>query len=313
MLSRLADNLFWMARYCERAENIARNLEINLRMTLWDRAGADDPEWWEAAVRVSGDPEEFKARHGAAGQKTVVEHLILDRDNPSSIWCCFERARDNARATRGKITVETWEAVNAIWLEIQDLTAAKLQRQGAREFCDWVKARCHGLRGVTDGTMLRDDAYRFSRLGLFLERADNTARLLDVRYHMLLPEGAALRESGAVDYYHWGAILRAVSAFSAYRRIYRDQIVPLRVAELLILRQDMPRSLHACMNEVTTVLGELGPGLECARLAGALHAELHFTRIEDVFRDRLSSFLNRHLAQANALGARIAKDFLMVA
>jgi uncharacterized alpha-E superfamily protein len=168
-----------------------------------------------------------------------------------------------------------WEVLNTTWLELQRMDESRLDSAGVTDFFFWVKDRSHLFRGVTVGTALRDQAFHFNRLGIFLERSDNTARILDVKYHVLLPSVEDV--GGAVDYYQWAAVLRSVSAFESYRKVYRDVITPVRVAELLILRDDMPRSLHSCMNEVYDILQVLATpqASEAVRLAGELHAELH--------------------------------------
>ena len=178
--------------------------------------------------------------------------MILDPANPSSIYSCLRAARESARSVRGAITSEMYEDLNSPGSRCATATTGRCETRGVSEFLDWVKMRSHLFRGVTFGTMLRDEAYHFIRLGTHLERADNTARILDVKYHILLPSAADV--GGAVDYYQWAALLRSVSGFESYRKIYRDVITPRRVAELLILRDDMPRSLHACMNFIHETL-----------------------------------------------------------
>ena len=211
------------------------------------------------------------------------------------------------------MTSETWENINALWLEFSQFMDQDLAKNGLREFCDWVKARSHLFRGVCFGTMLRDDAFSFVRLGTFIERADNTARLLDVKYHLLLPEQEEI--GGAVDYYEWSAVLRSVSAFQAYQKIYSDSIEPWRVAELLVLRRDMPRSLHACFDEITLILEQLsGPRqTECKRLAGELHAKLRFGKMRSIFQQGLHEFLEDFVMANNKLGAEVHKTFFSIA
>ena len=172
--------------------------------------------------------------------------MILDSTNPSSVYCCLRAARETARSVRGAITSEMYEDLNAAWLEMRRYDYDRVQQMGVSDFLEWVKMRSHLFRGVTFGTMLRDEAYHFIRLGTHLERADNTARILDVKYHLLLPSSEDV--GGAVDYYQWAAVLQSVSGFESYRKIYSDVITPRRVAELLILRDDMPRSLHCCIS-----------------------------------------------------------------
>ncbi|HEX6828525.1 MAG TPA: alpha-E domain-containing protein, partial [Burkholderiales bacterium] len=274
MLSRIAENLYWMARYMERAENTARMLDIAHRMSLMPTGVVEPAQEWDAPLLITGAYESFFSKYAARNEDNVLRYLALDPENTAGILASLEAARENARSVRGSITSEMWEDLNATWLEVRDMTLERVKRMGVREFFEWVKSRSHLFRGVTHGTMLRDEAFRFIRLGTFIERADSTARILDVKYHILLP---SIRDvGGAADYYQWGALLRSVSAFQAYRKVYRDQIKPVRVAELLILREDMPRSLHACMNEVHDILAIIGNPGEPQRLAGELHAALHY-------------------------------------
>ena len=179
------------------------------------------------------------------------------------------------------------------------------------DFFDWVKERSHLFRGVVFGTMLHDDAFRFIRLGTFIERADNTARILDVKYHVLLPKGEQV--GGYVDYYQWGALLRSVGAFRAYRRVYHDAVYPWRIIELLILRADMPRSLHHCYEILIATLDELAgkKQLECRRLAGQIYAQLRYGRIDKIFQSGLHEFLTDFIASNNAVGTQLQEDFLM--
>jgi uncharacterized alpha-E superfamily protein len=240
--------------------------------------------------------------------EALVDFLALDPDNPSSIYSCLKWARENAHAVRWQITSEMWETLNTTWLEMKRVRRADLAGAGATKFFDWVKDRSHLFRGVTYGTILRGEAFNFSRLGTFLERADNTARLLDVKFDELAPAGAA-----ADEYYEWGALLRSVSAFEIYRKVYRDVVTPQRVAELLILNEAMPRSLHACMREVHQILGLVANARsqDTQRRAGELHARLRYTRIEDVLGIGLHRFLTEFLERTADLGDRIARDFLV--
>lgn len=312
MLSRTANHLYWMARYMERAENMARILDVTSRMCLAPNASKNEARLWIPAIRISGEIDSFQQRYGAASERTVVMHMVFDRKNPSSIFSCLHAARENARAVRGAITTEMWESLNATWLEIKDIDSANLEATGLSDFCERVKSRSHLFRGVTFGTMLHDDAFGFLRLGTFLERADNTARILDVKYHVLLPSPSDV--GGAEDYYEWSAILRSVSAFAAYRKIYRETVTAWRVAEILVLRHDMPRSLHACFDEISGILQGLRAThhSESMRIAGELHAKLHFGRIETIFQDGLHQFLVDFIRRNNQLGSEIQKNFLAV-
>jgi uncharacterized alpha-E superfamily protein len=309
MLSRTANNLFWMARYVERAENTARMLDVTYRMSLLPQGADEAHNEWFAPLNITGTLFPFSDRYPTASAHHVLRYMVLDPDNPSSIYSCGKAARENARAVRSSITSEMWEVLNSTWLELQNFNETRLDNEGVREFFDWVKERSHLFRGVTVGTALKDEAFQFNRLGTFLERSDNTARILDVKYHVLLPSVDDV--GGAVDYYQWAAVLRSVSAFESYRRVYRDVITPLRVAELMILREDMPRSLHACMKEAYDILRVLdAPGAhEALRLAGALWSELHFGRIDVIFNHGLHEYLTEFLERTAALGEEINRSY----
>jgi len=314
MLARAADNLYWMARYTERAENMARILDVSYRMSLLPVAAEAQRTLWEPALIIAGADKPFADKNLDVTARNVMEYLALDRDNPSSVYSCIASARENARSMRVQITSEMWESMNATWLEVRDMTYNRLEAMGPRTFFDWVKERSHLFRGVTYGTMLRDEAFRFVRLGTFLERADCTARLLDVKYHVLLPRPEDV--GGALDYYQWGALLRSVSAFRAYRNLYRDVIKPIQVAELLILRGDMPRSLLASFNEIREILASLrdtySRDYPSTRLALELHSQLRYGRIEEVFVQGLHEYLTQFIEQILTLSGTIARDFMLI-
>jgi uncharacterized alpha-E superfamily protein len=309
MLSRTADHLYWMARYIERAENMARVLDVTYRMSLVSNGDHSEVDLWKTPVLIADDVEVFECDYGEYNAANVMRYMALDERNLSSIVSCLNGARENARSVRVAMSSEMWETVNALWLELrqrtEDITEADIG-----EFCDWVKSRSHLFRGVTFGTMLRDDGYKFVRLGSFIERADNTARLLDAKYHLLMAAGAGA--DGAVDYYEWSSLLRSVSSFEAYQKVYRDTIEPSKVAELLVLRDDMPRSLHACYDELTSILEQICivRGYECLRQAGEIHARLHFGRMENIFNNGLHQFLQDFIVHNNTLGREIQHAFL---
>ncbi len=311
MLSRTAQNLFWLSRYIERAENTARLLDVTYRMSLMPSAASQQDQQWSPLLAIGSAAAEFAARYSEIGGESVIEYMGFDPANPSSILACVAAARENARAERSAISTEMWESLNATHLELQSKKYRDFAKDGVRGFFDWVKERSHLFRGVTFGTMYRDDAFHFIRLGTFLERADNTARILDIKYHQLLPAGRINGE--AVDYFQWGALLRSVSAFRAYRQAYRDTVDPQRIAELLILDSDMPRSLLYCFEEVLNVLGTLcgARPRECLRLAGETHASLKFGRIDRIVSGGLHDFLNGFLVRSNGLAAQIQQDFMM--
>lgn len=313
MLGRTADSLFWMASYAERAENVARMLDVGLRMGLIPSSPELQASAWQSTLEITGSREDYEKRYGAVDQESVIRFLSIDRENASSIWSCLRSARENARALRGTITTEMWEAVNGTWLEIRDIDEKDLLNTGYRSFFENVKNRANLFRGVTNSTMLQDDGYAFVRLGYALERAGNTARLLDSKYHVLLPSVEDV--GGAVDYYQWGALLRSVSAFRAYHKIYSNVIEPRRVAELLIMRSDLPRSLRSCLEEACAALDALcmGRPFECRRIAGELHANIAYGRMSDVFSRGLHEFLTEIVDDCRALGGQVQRDFMMLA
>jgi uncharacterized alpha-E superfamily protein len=315
MLSRTADHLFWMSRYTERAENTARMLDVNVQTGLLPQSASVAEMGWQGLLSISELQDTYLALYGEISADKVLDFMVSDEDNPSSIVSCLKAARENARAVRGTLTTEVWETHNQTWLELQQRLAQGDHERDPTRFFEWVKYRSHLSRGVTVGTMLMDESLHFMRLGTFLERADNTARLLDVKFHAIKSDflGAGDSRDHDHDFYHWSAILRSVSGFEIYRRVYRDVIRPERVAELLVLRANMPRSLHASMNEVVTNLRLVSnaDSAETERLAGKLLAELKYGSIHDILGSGLHAYLTRFLDQVNVLGGRISRDFLL--
>src|SRR5437868_3231447 len=271
-----------MARYMERAENTARMLDVNYQASLLPQSADAAEKGWKGLLGISELSGDFATRHGEVTPENVMRYMVSDAQNGSSIRNCLMAARENARAVRGTLTTEVWETQNQTWLEFQRMVAmGDFQRDPGAAF-EWVKFRSHLSRGVTVGTMLQDEAFHFLRIGSFLERADNTARLLDVKFHAVESEffgpAAVNGEERDIEYdfYHWSAILRSVSGFEVYRKAYRNVIKPEKVAELLILRPDMPRSLAACMNEVVSNLSMVAneQSDETLRRAGRLQSDL---------------------------------------
>ncbi|MDF1482328.1 alpha-E domain-containing protein [Extensimonas sp. H3M7-6] len=316
MLSRTADHLFWMSRYTERAENTARMLSVSYETSLLPQSAAEAQAGWQGLLSISELMPAYTKKHGEITPARVLEFMVRDGDNPSSIFSCLRAARENARAVRGALTTEIWETQNQTWLELRrHLEDGELERDPG-QFFEWVKYRSHLSRGVTLGTMLQDEAFHFLRLGTFLERSDNTARLLDVKFHAASKDffGRASERNLESDFYHWSAVLRSVSAFEVYRKVYRDVITPGRVADLLILRRDMPRSLHASMREVVDNLAVVAnaQSAETQRRAGRLLSDLRYGRIDEILATGLHAFLTQFLDRVNELGARISQDFLVL-
>jgi uncharacterized alpha-E superfamily protein len=317
MLSRTADHLFWMARYMERAENTARMLDVNYQSALLPQSAAVAEQGWQGLLSISELSDDYRARYGAIHSRQVMAYMVKDERNLSSILSCLRAARENARAVRGTLTTEVWETTNQTWLEFNRLLADGGLARDPSALFEWVKFRSHLSRGVTVGTMLQDEAFHFIRIGSFLERADNTARLLDVKFHAVQSDfyGAADERDSEYDFYHWSAILRSVSGFEVYRKVYRNVITPEKVAELLILRPDMPRSLAACMHEVVTNLKLVAneQSAETLRRAGRLLADLEYGRIDEILATGLHAFLTQFLDRVGDLGLGISRDFLVPA
>ena len=315
MLSRTADHLFWMSRYTERAENTARMLDVNFQTALLPQSEAVALLGWQGLLSISELLPAYTALHGEVNARDVMNFMVRDESNPSSILSCLRAARENARAVRGTLTTEVWETQNQTWLGAKRrINDGEFERDPG-QFLDWVKFRSHLSRGVTLGTMLMDDALYFMRLGTFLERADNTARLVDVKFHAVQSDffGSASEQDQEYDFYHWSAILRSVSGFEIYRKVYRDVIKPERVAELLILRPDMPRSLHASLNEVVNNLARVSNDQsgETHRHAGKLCAELQYGSIDEILATGLHAYLSQFLDRINDLGVSISRDYLL--
>jgi uncharacterized alpha-E superfamily protein len=311
MLSRTADHLFWMARYTERAENTARMLDVRVQYSLMPQTEKAAEQGWRAMLNVSELEGPFDERYAAPTQKDVIDFMVRDPDNPSSIASCLSAARENARAVRGILTTEVWETENTTWLELQQHLKSRMFEQHPSRFLEWVKHRSHLSRGVTLGTMLQDEAFNFIRLGTFLERADNTARILDVKFKFLASDTIMPGAQG--EFYYLAALLRSVSAFEVYRKVYRDAITPARVASLLICQEKMPRSLVACLAAVVANLQDLRNGLsqDTERLATELHARLQGADVDDILAEGLHEFLTGFLLAVEQLGVGISRDFLM--
>jgi uncharacterized alpha-E superfamily protein len=317
MLSRTADHLFWMARYMERAENTARMLDVNYQMSMLPQSAEEAVQGWRSVLGISELTDSFGKRYPEVTARNVMDFMVRDADNPSSIVSCVQAARENARAVRGTLTTEVWETQNQTWLEFTRQLVGNAFHRDPSTLFEWVKFRSHLSRGVTLGTMLQDEALHFLRMGTFLERADNTARLLDVKFQSLAGDyfgaGASQGETQEVDFYHWSAVLRSVSGFEVYRKVYRNVIRPDKVAELMILRPDMPRSLAACMNEVVANLTQVAnaQSSETLRRAGRLASDLKYGRIDEILSTGLHAYLTYFLDRVGDLGVGISRDFLV--
>ncbi len=267
---------------------------------------------------ASGADETFFEHREVADETNVVAYLAFDERNLSSIRNCIEFARTNARAVRTALTVEMWESINSAWLELKKFDATyqklgRIDREDLIRFLEFVKTTSSLYDGYAYRTMLRNDAYYFSRLGVYIERADNTARVLDVKYHVLLPEQEAV--GGSVDYFQWTAILRSVSALTAYHWVYRESIKPWNVADLLILRPEMPRSLLSCAENIVRFLDSIGNeyGRHGAsqRNARQLKRRLENASIKEIFQNGLHEFVESFVTDNNRLGSEISEQYLI--
>ncbi|ANP47669.1 alpha-E domain-containing protein [Candidatus Viadribacter manganicus] len=310
MLARAAESLFWLARYMERMDNLARLIEAAQSM-----AGVlSETEEWRSALTAAGVDQLYDQVHQAVTPENAARFLCTGASNPSAIISCLDMARLNARAMRGALTRDMWEAVNQGWLESRQLPENAFSAALLPDTLDWVRTISTRFSGAYETTMLRNENYWFTRLGTFLERADNTARILDVKYHLLLPQDSS-GVGGMLDYYQWTSVLRAVSAVRAYQWVYREEVKPWNVAELLVLRPEMPRSLRACYDAITECLDELaashgGRRGECHRIAGAIASQLRYGRIGDIFQSGLHEHLTQQIERAAELGDQIAAHYM---
>ncbi|HEY4204041.1 MAG TPA: alpha-E domain-containing protein [Xanthobacteraceae bacterium] len=313
MLSRTAENLYWLARYVERAEYLARTIEATLRVTALPNAYVGRTNEWDSALLTAGAANGFYTHYAEADERSVVDYLLFSTANPSSVRNCIENARLNSRAVRTALTGEMWDAINGAWIELQETwRAGPMTREQLARFLRFVQEISLRFDGSAYRTMLRNDAYWFSRLGLHLERADNTARILDVKYHLLLPEKEHV--GGPLDYYQWTSILRSVSALTAYHWVYRETLKPWLIADLLILNDSLPRSLASCygnlvrnLDQIGVAYGRQGPAQRHAR---GIRNRLEHSRMDDVFQRGLHEFIQEFLGDNARLGEIISTQYL---
>jgi uncharacterized alpha-E superfamily protein len=288
MLSRVAHSLYWMSRYIERAENLARLLDVNLQLLIDFQNFTDHTvtDHWGSIISASGDEKLFHECHKVADNRSVTEFFALDLRNPNSILSSVNSAREQARMIRDQISLEMWETINELYLYLHERSAEEIWVAGAGEFFNSIKRSAHLFQGLTASTYSRSEGWEFIEFGRYLERADKTTRILDVKYHILLPSAADV--GGAVDTAQWQAVLRSASALEGYRRFYVREILPWKVAEFLIFSESFPRSLHFCVAQIDEflrrILGETGnrPRTEAARHSRRLLADLQSLTVTDV-------------------------------
>jgi uncharacterized alpha-E superfamily protein len=313
MLSRTADSLFWLSRYIERAENLARILDVAQRLAALPAAYAGSTNEWESAINAAACSEAFYKAYDKPSRENVIAFIVASEANPTSIRNCIETARTNARAVRTALTSEMWEVINAAWHEVQKFRLDTIDSNELGRFLSMIQEASLRFDGTAYRTMLRTDHFRFQRLGTFIERADNIARLLDVKYHVLLPETETV--GGGLDYFQWSAILRSVGALTSYNWVYRDNVKPWLVADFLILRMEQPRSLISSYENISRQLDHLseryGRQGAAQRTARTIYGKLQNQTIEDLFQSGLHEFLTDFMAENNQLGIAVSNQYLI--
>jgi len=309
MLGKTAGGLFWMFRYLERSENTARMIETGFRIGL-TRTDGDDDEW-ASVLQTASVSQAYADRHGEIDAAKAIDFLLRDTSNPSSVMTCIASARQNARLVRTAITREVWEAVNDTYMILKQRLARPVRARDLPEVLATVRQQSALVRGAMHGTMLRNDIFDFCRLGTFLERADNTARILDVKYYVLLPSISQIGSS--LDNVQWETILRSVAGQRAYRWITQGEVTPKGIADFLIFDGRMPRSLNFSTQKIATNLGylerEYGTRLASQDQIDVLRARLEGGSIDRVFEDGLHEFITDFLADIARLGGQIEQDY----
>ena len=309
MLGKTAGGLYWMFRYLERSENTARLIDAGFRIALTRSSAAANE--WASIVATAGVQQAYEGKYPSYEAAGVVDFLLRDRSNPSSVMSVTEAARNNARLVRTALTREVWEAVNESWMTLGDILARPVRERELPNVLGTIRRQSALVRGALHGTMLRNDIYDFARLGTFLERADNTARILDVKYYVLLPSVSFVGSS--LDNVQWEVILRSVSAQRAYRWLNEGDTNPKGIADFLILDRRMPRSLAFCYSQIADNLRYLeedyGTRTPCHDLAGAVDERLRGHSIGQIFENGLHEFIGDFITDNNRLGMQIEKDY----
>ena len=311
MLSRTADNLYWIARYMERAETAARLLEVGARISLIPSSHGYRSEW-DSLLRAIGTSDDFARKYGDPVQRNIESHLFFDRDNPNSICSCITQARENARIVRTALTTQVWDAINSAFQEMRQLERTPRSELDLSRLTEWTMRNTAQMRGAFEATQLRHDGYDFINIGYYLERADSTARLLDVKYYVLLPR-IELVGSG-LDNYQWTTLLRAMSSHRAFHWAYGGDVTASKIAHFLILNPHCPRSLITCVDGLVSHLDRLGRRynrpVEARTQARALLASLAEAQVEDIFEEGLHEFLMGFVNRTAALAIKVYEGYL---
>ena len=312
MLSRVADSIYWMSRYVERAENVARFIDVNLNLAL--DVGPEMDRHWDPLIYTTGDHDDFKARYPEATQQNVIQFLTFDKLNPNSINCCLASARENARTVRDMISSSMWEEMNKFYLMVK--TANQAQVLGSPfDFFAQIKLSAYTLDGVVQSTLSHGEAWHFHRMGQMIERADKTSRILDVKYFLLLPQVSDVGTQ--LDTNQWAALLKSASALEMYRKAH-GRITPRQVAEFLLMDRDFPRAVRFCVGRAEQSLLEITGGTRgnyynrAEQQLGRLRAEFDYTNIEEVFAMGLHEFVDRFQEKLNGVGQAISDTFFAI-
>ncbi len=315
MLSRIAESMFWLARYVERAEYTARILDVNFH-TLLEQSSHRHRLRWDPLIAMAGEQDRFRQYYESADARAVFEFLAFRKDNPSSIVQCIAMARENARTIRDRISREMWEDINGLYLAVNRFDPAEEMAIGPHRFCDAIRSGSHGFHGVTDATLPHDEGWEFLRIGWGLERSEMTARLVDAQYYNLY---VTTEQLSANDNHQWMAVLKSVGAYEAYHRKYHSAIEPEKVAEMLILHPQHPRSIRFSVTEVQSALRAIsGTGTgsyanEAERLTGKVLERLRYDKIDEIFRQGLHPYLNELQRMCAAIGDDIARSYFYYA
>ncbi|MCZ8332851.1 MAG: alpha-E domain-containing protein [Rhodobacteraceae bacterium] len=311
MLSRTADNLFWIARYMERAETAARLLEVGSRIALLPSAGGYRNEW-DSLLQASGNADAFARKYGDPVQRNIESFLFFDHDNPSSVASCITMARENGRIVRTALTAQVWDALNTAFQELRQLERTPRSELELSRLTEWTMRHAAMVRGAIEATLLRNDGWDFLNLGYHLERADNTARLMDVKYYVLLPKVEFV--GSGLDNYQWTTLLRAMSAHRAFHWAYGGEVTAAKIAHFLILNSQCPRALITCVEEISLHLDRLakayGSKTEAQARARDMLAALEATKVEDIFDEGLHEFLSRFIREVAGLGSLVHETYL---
>lgn len=315
MLSRVADSLYWLARYIERAENNARILDVNLQVTLDDDNRVEDggKAEWEPIVATLEDQKLFHSLYDETNAETVCDFVTFAKENPNSIRCCVAGARENARTVREYISSEMWERVNSLYLWLNSPAARQLFASSAINLFRHVVDYSHQFHGTTNATLTHGEGWNFLQIGKYLERADSTSRILDLKYHILLPRGEKV--GGTVDTVQWQAVLKSCSAFEAYRKVHIGHVTPWTVAEFIILHDSFPRSIRFCAEGLDTALHRISGCdrahfvSEAERLSGRLCSDLNYAKIGDIFKTGLHQYLDAIQFRLIEISGAMLKDY----